>query len=269
MRISNKEADELGRRLRRQVIEIGYRCGTEGAHFGGTLSLIELMISLYKNVIPETSNHEDHDKVIMSKGHGVLAQYLLMGEVGLLSKDEVLRFKQDYSVCSAHPSRNLTHNIEYSSGSLGQGLSLGLGVALARKSSNKTGKVFVILGDGECDEGNIWEAAGSAAQYNTDNLVAIIDKNEIQYDAPTDSVMNLRDMKAKFHSFGWDSEDVDGHDVEQISNVLLKNRDKPFALIAHTIKGKGISFMEGKPEWHHKILSEELFHLAMKELNDD
>lgn len=264
-----KSLQMLAQLLRKRAIDIGYNCGNEGAHFGGTLSLIEIMIALYKEIIPKDKSIGANDKVILSKGHGVLAQYLLMENVGLLGQDKVDDFKKDFAVCAAHPSRDLKNNIEFSAGSLGQGLSLGFGIALARKKNNDAGKIFVILGDGECDEGSIWEAVGSAAQYKTDNLIAIIDKNGFQYNSSTDEVMNLRNMKKKFEAFGWNAEEVDGHNIEALVDVLREKHDKPFAVIAHTIKGKGISFMENQPEWHHKVLTKELYYRAMTELKKE
>jgi len=265
-KLNELKLKSLALELRKRVIEIGFNCGSEGAHFGGTLSLIEIMIALYKNVIPYDQDVGYSDKIIISKGHGVLAQYLLMENTGLLTKDEVDHFKEDFAVCAAHPSRDLEHYIDYSSGSLGQGLSLGFGIALARKRSNMFGRIFVILGDGECDEGSVWESVASAAHYQTENLVAIIDKNEIQYDGFTDSVLNLGNLNRKFTSFGWDAVDVDGHNIKEVTAVLNASHDKPLAIIAHTIKGKGISFMENKPEWHHKALTKNLYHQAKEEL---
>ncbi len=266
--MTDRELRQLALQMRKRVLEIGYGCGISGVHFGGTLSLIEIMIALYKNILPQDCEDKGESKVIMSKGHGILAQYLLMENTGVMDRELVDAFKQDFAICAAHPSRDLVHNIEFSSGSLGQGLSLGLGIVLARKRSSDLGRVYVILGDGECDEGSVWEAAAAAAHYHACNLVAIVDKNDIQYDGLTSDVLDMGDLSEKFRAFGWETLIIDGHDIGAVTEALQVRCRQPLAIIAHTVKGKGISFMEGKPEWHHKALTETLFKEAMQELQE-
>lgn len=266
--MTDRDLRQLALHIRKRVLEIGYGCGTSGAHFGGTLSLVEIVVALYKNILPQDCENKGKSKVIMSKGHGILAQYLLMENAGLLDRELLNAFKKDFAICAAHPSRDLVYNIEFSSGSLGQGLSLGLGIALAKQRSSDLGRVYVILGDGECDEGSVWEAAAAAAHYHACNLVAIVDKNDIQYDGLTSDVLDMGDLPEKFRAFGWKTLVIDGHDIVAVTEALQVRCRQPLAIIAHTVKGKGISFMEGKPEWHHKALTETLFKEAMQELQD-
>ncbi len=250
---------------------MGLAAKSAGAHLGGSLSLVEVMAALYGDVMtfdPKKPNAEDRDRLIFSKGHGVMAQYVALKQIGLLTEEELLTYKATGSIVSAHPSIHQTRlGIDFASGSLGQGLSQGVGVALAlRKKANETSRVFVILGDGECDEGSIWEAAAAAAHYGLKNLVAIVDENQLQYDGPTDQVLNLTDLSAKWRAFGWDSVEVDGHNVEAITAALKTPHEKPFALIAKTIKGKGVSFMENVAAWHHGIVTQKIYDQAMAEL---
>ena len=189
---------------------------------------------------PKSPADETRDRFIFSKGHGVMAQYAAYRQIGLLTEEQILTYKQSGSVVTAHPSLNPDLGVEFSSGSLGQGLSQGVGVALAlKRKGNLDSRVFVLLGDGECDEGSVWEAAMAAASYRLDNLVAIVDKNGLQYDGDTEKVLALDDLAAKWSAFGWDAVDVDGHDVAKLLEAFSTRGDKPLAVIAHTVKGKG------------------------------
>ena len=256
---------EKANTMRREILDIGYKCGRKGIHFGGILSLVEMMLALYDEKILDLKN----DKVVLSKGHGALAQYIAMKDRGMLSEEDVSHYKEDYTLCSVHPSRNVSKGIDFSSGSLGQGLSLGCGIAMSKKRFRTGGRVYVILGDGECDEGSVWEAAMLAAQWKLDNLIAVIDANGIQYDGPTNEIINISNLTDRFRSFGWFAADVDGHDTEAIMERLCYKADSPMAIVAHTVKGKGISFMEGNPLWHNKNLTQEQYDLAMGELREN
>lgn len=262
--------EEQAKKIRKQIIEIGYNLGRSGMHFGPTLSLVEIMMALYETMSYNANqpDWEDRDRLILSKGHGVLAQYITMKQHGMLKNVPLESFKKDFELLSAHPSRHPEIGIDFSSGSLGQGLSLGLGSAIALKKKCRSARVFVVLGDGECDEGSVWEAVMAAAQYNTSNLIAVIDLNGFQYDGPTSNIINLKSLREKFMAFGWDAEDVDGHDVEKMKTALDSTHKHPFAIIAHTIKGKGISFMENDASWHNKALTQKLYEQAIQELGE-
>lgn len=259
------------RQMRMDILRMGFAAKSLGAHFGGSLSAVEILTALYGWVMkfdPEHPADERRDRFIFSKGHGVMAQYAALKQLGLLTEDQLLAYKKTDSVVSAHPSMNSALGIEFSSGSLGQGLSQGVGVALAlRLKGNASSRVFVLLGDGECDEGSIWEAAMSAASYKLGNLVAIIDKNGLQYDGDTEEVLALDDLSAKWRAFGWEAADVDGHDVDALVAALEAKSGRPLAVIAHTVKGKGVSFMENAAQWHHAILTQKFYDQAMDELN--
>lgn len=258
------------REMRSDLLHMALAAKNQGAHLGGSLSLVEIMAALYDGVMnfdAKNPTAKNRDRLILSKGHGVMAQYAALKQTGLLTANDLLTYKADETKAPAHPSLNLQAGIEFSSGSLGQGLSLGVGTALALKRKNNTAsRVFVILGDGECDEGSIWEAAMTAAHYRLDNLVAIIDRNHLQYDGNTETVLPLEDFSAKWRSFGWNVAECDGHSVKEITAALSGKQDKPFALIANTVKGKGVSFMENMPQWHNGVLTQKLFEQAMAEV---
>lgn len=257
--------------MRLDLLEMGKAAGMRGIHLGGSLSLVEIMAALYgvvMNFNPKAPDSPERDRLILSKGHGLPAQHAALKQLGVFTKEQLLTYKQDTSLVSVHPSRNLKLGIEYSSGSLGQGLSIGVGVAFALKKQGKTApKVFVILGDGECDEGQVWEAAMSASQFRLDNLVAIIDRNRLQSDRNTEEVIALDDFKAKWTSFGWNAVECDGHDLNALTNALQKPHHGPLTVIANTVKGKGISFMENNPAWHNSTLTAKLYDEAMQEVS--
>jgi len=255
--------------IRMRIIDMAHNAGHTGAHLGGSLSLVEIMSALYCGVMnfdPRNPIAENRDRLILSKGHGGAAQYATLYEIGILSDSDILTFKCDDSVLGTHPAINANIGIEFSSGSLGQGLSLGVGVALAlKRRGNETSRVFVILGDGECNEGQIWEAAMSAAHFRLDNIVAVIDRNSLQNDGKTENIMPLEPFADKWAAFGFDTVSVDGHSVEQLFGALSKKSDKPLAVIAKTVKGKGVSFAENAVEWHNGVLTDALYKQAVSE----
>ena len=258
------------REMRKDILKMALAAKREGGHLGGSLSAVEILAALYGGAMrfdPKSPADETRDRFIFSKGHGVMSQYAAYRQIGLLTEEQVLTYKQSGSVVTAHPSLNPDLGVEFSSGSLGQGLSQGVGVALAlKRKSNFDSRVFVLLGDGECDEGSVWEAAMAAASYRLDNLVAIVDKNGLQYDGDTEKVLALDDLATKWKAFGWNAIDVDGHDVSRLQEGLSRKGEKPLAVIAHTVKGKGVSFMENVPAWHHSILTQRQFAQALAEL---
>ena len=258
------------REMRKDILKMALAAKREGGHLGGSLSAVEILAALYGGAMrfdPKSPADETRDRFIFSKGHGVMAQYAAYRQIGLLTEEQILTYKQSGSVVTAHPSLNPDLGVEFSSGSLGQGLSQGVGVALAlKRKGNFESRVFVLLGDGECDEGSVWEAAMAAASYRLDNLVAIVDKNGLQYDGDTEKVLDLGNLAAKWSAFGWDAVDVDGHDVSRLQEGLSRKGEKPLAVIAHTVKGKGVSFMEDVPAWHHGVVTQKIYDQAMAEL---
>lgn len=261
---------QISHAIRRDILEMGFFCGVNGAHFGGSLSLVEIMAVLYSQIMnlnAATPAEALRDRLILSKGHGVMAQYAALRQVGVLDAEALHSFKQNDSKLSAHPAINLEMGIEFSSGSLGQGLSLGVGSALAlQMKGNTSSRVYVVLGDGECGEGAIWEAALSASRYGLRNLVAIIDRNRLQYDGDTEMILPLENFAEKWKAFGWDVANCNGHDEEQLVVVLSESHQKPFVLIADTVKGKGVSFMENSPQWHNGVLTKSMYETALSEL---
>ena len=259
---------------RKLILQLTYNMGNIGAHIGGGLSLVEILVVLYSlvmNLDKTNPRCENRDRLILSKGHGTLALYTAMYISGFISYDELFTYKGNGSIFSAHPHINQDKLIEFSSGSLGQGLSIGVGVALALKlKGNFDSKVFVVLGDGECNEGQIWEAAESASHFNLNNLIVIIDNNHLQYDGSIKNIMSNEPFDKKWESFGFDVQLIDGHNIVDIYNSLNHIDDcKPRCIIANTIKGKGISFIENNALWHNHSLNKEQFDNAYKELELD
>lgn len=254
--------------MRKDIIRMTYSVGNTGAHIGGSLSMVEIMAALYLgcNVIDKDNVQSySRGRVILSKGHGVLAQYAALKQVGIITDEELMTFKKPETRLYAHPSMNVTIGIEFSSGSLGMGLSQGVGTALALKRKHKNAQTYVVLGDGECDEGSVWEAAMSASSYSLDNITAIIDENQLQYDGNTDEIMKIAPMKEKWEAFGWNAVCVNGHSVSELLDVLKMKSDKPKVIIARTIKGNGVSFMENDPKWHNGRLTKEQYEKALSE----
>ena len=268
--MSDQNILSICKEMRRKILDISYTCN-QSAHLGGGLSMVEVMAVLYGRVLRFKVGHprwEGRDRFILSKGHGVLGYFPALLVAGIISEDIFKTFKKNESDLIAHPVMNLDLGIESSNGSLGQGLSMGVGIALAAKKKKSDFKVYVYMGDGECNEGSVWEAVMSAAQLGLDNLTAVVDYNKLQSDGDSRQIMDLADLAGKFKSFGWDVHEIDGHDIAQIVNAfeapLISGR--PRILVAHTVKGKGISFMENNNEWHHNRLTKANYELALAEL---
>lgn len=264
------EIQSMAKTMRHKILEISHTCN-QSAHLGGGLSMVEVMAVLYGRVLRFKVGHprwEGRDRFILSKGHGVLGYFPALLVAGIISEDIFKTFKKNESDLIAHPVMNLDLGIESSNGSLGQGLSMGVGIAVAAKKKKSDFKVFVYMGDGECNEGSVWEAVMSAAQLGLDNLTAVVDYNKLQSDGDSRQIMDLADLAGKFKLFGWDVHEIDGHDIAQIVNSfeapLISGR--PRILVAHTVKGKGISFMENNNEWHHNRLTKANYELALAEL---
>ena len=263
----------LAKKMRISAIEMGHAAGRKGAHFGGGLSCIEILACLYggiMNIDPHNPTRDNRDVFILSKAHGVLALYTALAHTGFFPLDDLNTFERNESELSGHPVMNIERGIEISGGSLGMGFSQGVGIALGCRRRHFDNHVFVLLGDGECDEGSNWEAAMAAAHFKLDSLIVIVDNNKLQYDGRPAEVMNLLSLEDKFLSFGFDVREVDGHDTTSLSNALRSatndRNQKPKAIIADTVKGKGVSFMENQPAWHHGVLSEKQYQQAMSEV---
>lgn len=250
---------------------MAYKSGKNGSHVGGGLSAIEIFAALFGGVMKFDVNnpdYEERDRLVVSKGHCVLAYYSALNAVGFMSQEDLDGFEVDGQHLHGHAFRNIEKGIEFSGGSLSMGMSFAVGQALACKKKNLNNRIFTIVGDGECDEGLIWESAMAASNYKLNNFVVIIDCNKLQYDGLTTEVMNNSSLADKFKAFGFDAIEVDGHDVDELTKALSTQGDKPLCVVAHTIKGKGVSFAEGQREWHHHTLPEDEYNQARKEVED-
>jgi transketolase len=268
--MSFDDIEVMAKDMRHKILEISHTCNLS-AHLGGGLSMVELMAVLYGHVLRFDKTNprwEGRDRFILSKGHGVLGYFSALLAAGIIDEATYKTFQTNGSDLIAHPVMNLDLGIESSNGSLGQGLSMGVGIALAAKKRQKEFRVYVYMGDGECNEGSVWEATMSAAQLQLDNLTAIIDYNKLQSDGDARSIMDLADLAGKYAMFGWDVREINGHDIGQIVAAFDAPREAgmPRVLIAHTVKGKGITFMENNNEWHHNRLTKANYELALAEL---
>ena len=266
-----RELESLCGKLRIELIEQLFKIQT--GHPGGSLSSTEILVTLYfnaMNVKPEDPNWADRDRFVLSKGHGAPMLYLVLAEKGFFPKEELKTLRQINSILQGHPCAHLTPGVEASSGPLGLGVSAATGMAATAKLDGKDWKTYVLLGDGEIQEGIVWEAAQSASKFKLDNLIAILDWNGVQLDGLVENVMPSGDIAGKWAAFGWRVLSTDGHDLECLdkSIELAKNGDgRPTIILAKTTKGKGISFMEGQNKWHGAPIDEESYRIAIKELN--
>ncbi|HHW18732.1 MAG TPA: transketolase [Firmicutes bacterium] len=269
-----REIEGRARAIRRHIIEMVGKAGS--GHPGGSLSSSDILATLYfggfLRLKPEDPLWPERDRFILSKGHAAPALYAALAERGFFGKDVLLTLREFGSILQGHPDCRKTPGVEVSTGSLGQGLSMGVGMALAGKLDGKGYRVWVLLGDGECQEGQVWEAAMAASHYRLDNLTAIVDHNHLQIDGRIEEVMSPEPIAQKFSAFGWEVFEANGHDIQNLVNVFRKAatvRGKPSAVIADTVKGRGVSFMENQKEWHGKAPKGEELERALKELSGD
>lgn len=263
--MTNEDIHRHAQSCRRIAIEMAYRCGTN-AHLGGGLSLIDVLAVLYGDVMKPS------DKFVLSKGHGVLGLYTVLAEFGRMPRKLLETFQQDGSALVAHPVMNDAIGIESSSGSLGQGISFAVGLALAAKKKQRDYNTYVVCGNGEANEGSVWEAAMSAVHFGLDNFILVIDNNHLQSDGASKSIMDVSGRyTSMLKAVGFDTVEVNGHDVAALREVFAAERrpGMPRAVVANTIKGKGISFMENNNDWHHNRLTESQYEAAMAELEAD
>lgn len=249
------QLDERSRHLRRQIVRVLDRGGR--GHLGTSLSLVEVLRVLFDSVLrydPKNPKWPGRDRFILSKGHGCITLYVLLQEKGFFPEDELWKFCRFDGILGGHPDPKVP-GIEFSTGSLGHGLPVGVGMALAAKRRKSAHRVFAVLGDGECNEGSVWEAAMSAAKHKLDNLVVMVDYNKQQSYGSTYEVLDLEPFAAKWEAFGFATREVDGHDVAALERTLAAlpfQAGRPSAIICHTVKGKGVSFAENNMKWHHK-----------------
>ncbi len=255
--------EEIAKQVRKDILFEIYNA--QSGHPGGALSCTDILVAIYFKLINEG------DKVILSKGHASAALYAVLAEKGFFEREELKTFRKLGSRLQGHPSLHKIPGVDAPSGSLGQGLSIANGIALSFKLNKKENYVYCILGDGEIEEGQVWEAAMSSCHYNLNNVIAFLDYNKLQIDGSNDEVMKVAPVKEKFESFGWYVREIDGHNFKEIISAVenAKKQDKPIMIIANTIKGKGVSFMENNVSWHGKAPNDEEYKRAMEELEVD
>jgi transketolase len=262
--------EKKARQIRRHIV---YQVGEAGSgHPGGALSAVEIFTSLYFEVMrinPKEPKWTGRDYFILSKGHASAVYYAALAERGYFPVAELANYKKPWGKLPGHPDMNKVIGADMTTGSLGQGLSVAVGLAISVKYDQKDNRVYVVMGDGEIQEGQVWEAAMAAAHYKLDNITAFIDRNGLQIDGDTEKIMGVEPLREKWQSFGWNVLEIDGHNFIEILDAIDKakqTKGKPAVIIAKTVKGKGVSYMEGKAEWHGKAPAGELYQQAMLEL---
>lgn len=269
--MNKQELTNISKEIRKEIVEMVYQAGS--GHPGGALSITDILTYLYfekMNVNPKDPKDADRDRLVLSKGHCCAALYACLAEKGFIPKEDLKGFRQADSYLEGHPDMKKIPGVDMSAGSLGQGLSVSNGMALAGKLDQKDYRVYCILGDGEIEEGQVWEAAMSSSHYKLDNLCVIVDYNNLQIDGTIEQVMNSKPIDKKFESFGFHVIVIDGNDFDEIEKAFFEAEEvkgKPTAIIAKTIKGKGVSFMENKVEWHGKAPNEEEYKTALQEIS--
>ena len=265
------EREEKAKNLRGKLIKLigDTNCG----HLGGSLSIVEILVSLYYKYMkfdPQRPDNPESDTLILSKGHASSILYLILADMGFFKKEELYNYGHPYSILQSHPNLN-TPGVKFPSGSLGQGLSGALGLALAHKRLNRDAIIYTILGDGELNEGQIWEAVMAIAHYQLDNIIALVDANGIQLDGRVDNIMKMPALDQLFAHYGWYSQTIDGHNFTEIDEALgnsLFKKERPSVIICKTIKGKGISFMEDSIDFHGGFDNNDHYNCALDEVGN-
>ncbi len=263
----------LKKNLLRNIIDAAFYAGASSAHIGGALSSVDIVATLFSNfakITPKNFKNIERDYFILSKGHACLVYYAVLVEMGFFSKEELKTFEKTDSFLLGHPVINQKFGIDFSTGSLGMGLSIGVGLAIALKKKKVVDKnIYVLIGDGECNEGSIWEAIMCANHYKLDNLTIIIDRNNLQQTGSNDEIMSLGELSKKFLSFGCKTNNIDGHNLNELfSSFSERTNEKPKAIIANTVKGKGLSFAENNNKFHHTVLTKTLYDKAIEEIQN-
>lgn len=267
-----RELETMAKAVRSDIVTMTNKAGS--GHPGGSLSAADLLVGLYfggqMRVDPANPDWEDRDRFILSKGHVAPVIYSVLARKGFFPVEELWTLRKFGSILQGHPHKESTPGLDCSSGSLGQGLSVANGIAIAMKKQGKEAHVYCMIGDGELDEGQIWEAVMTAAQHKLDNVCAIVDYNHVQLDGTTDEIKDMGDLTQKWHDFGWNVVELDGHDMKQVLNAFemaSSFKGKPTVLIANTVKGKGVSFMENDCNWHGTAPNAEQLQQALAEIN--
>tara|TARA_B100000767_G_scaffold192336_1_gene179503 strand:- start:1428 stop:2255 length:828 start_codon:yes stop_codon:yes gene_type:complete len=266
-----KKIEAFSKQIRKKILDLSFYAGSSSSHFGGALSSADIVAVLFGSIMNFNKNNfqnSNRDRFILSKGHGCMVHYAALNVLGIIP-DEILKtFEKDESDLLGHPVKNSKYGIDFSTGSLGMGLSIGIGLALAFKRKRMENRVFVIVGDGECNEGSIWESALCAPNLNLNNLTVIVDHNNFQQTGSNKEIMDVSNLEKKWSSFNWKTHSVNGHEISEITKILNNHDEKfPQAIIANTIKGKGFSFSENNNDWHHKVMTKKNYDEALKELN--
>ena len=261
--MSTTDIKNLAYNIRKDVLDMTFHARANGGHIGGAFSATDILAVLYGKVMKE------NDKFILSKGHVALAHYAVLAECGFFEKEKLLTFEDSGSTLTTHEIMNAEQGIELSGGSLGYGISIGSGMALTNKQKNIDSHIYILTGDGECNEGSIWEGTLSAAKLGLDNITVIVDHNKQQLDGYTSDIMPMDNIGERFRGFGWNVVNCDGHDIDEIEkNLLARCEGKPTAVIAETVKGKGVASLEGRPDNHHIRLTEEDYLHFVDELGN-
>lgn len=273
MKKSVAELKKIAQDLRKKAVTMIYEA--QSGHPGGSLSAADFVTACYfyeMKLDPKDPKWEDRDRFVLSKGHVCPIQYAALGTIGYISEEDLHTLRQEGSKLQGHPHMKKCPGIDISTGSLGQGLACAVGMGIAAKNDGKDYRVFTVLGDGECQEGEIWEAAQTANKYKLDNLIVFVDNNNLQIDGTTDEVMPNINLGKKFEAFGFEVYEINGHDMEEIVRTLdvirMRKDGKPKCIFAHTVKGKGVSYMENSCSWHGVAPNKEEYEQAMKELEE-
>jgi transketolase len=265
-----RKLDEISSKIRLKVLDVVYK--TPGGHIGGSYSVTDILVSLYFNTMkhdPKRPEWSDRDYLILSKGHCCLALYSVLEEYGYFNEEYLQSYCHNGGLLGGHPKKGDAPGIEATTGSLGHGLSIGAGIALSHKIKGKSNRIFVVMGDGEMNEGSVWEALMFAPQQKLNNLTVIIDNNKLESLDLTNNILSIEPLEERLASFGWDVRRVDGHNHSELVKSLNNSKEgchKPIAIIADTVKGKGVSFMENIAMWHHRKIKPEEYEVALKEL---
>lgn len=257
------------REIKKTILQMVHKANV--SHVGAALSIVDIIYILYSkvaNISKENINNPNRDVVVLSKGHASVALYSTLYHLGYIDKYQVDNYSMENGSLPCHIDKDKSPFLEVSTGSLGHGASVATGMALAKKIDKLDGQVYVICGDGECNEGSVWESIMFASTHKINNLTMIVDYNKLQAFGKTNDVINQSNLAERFKAFGFDTKEIDGHNFDEITSALKYRSDKPIAIIAHTVKGKGVSFMENRLEWHYKSPNEEQLKLAISEIEE-
>jgi transketolase len=265
-----KRLQDMARRNRERIVEITEKCG--GGHVGGALSQTDILVALYykyMKIDPKNPNWPERDRFVLSKGHGGIGYAALLGDLGYFNREDLKDFNKMHSPFGMHLDCLKVRGVDASTGSLGHGLGIAVGMAIGARLQGMKWHTYCLVGDGECNEGSIWEAAMSASHYKLSNLITIVDRNGFMMDGPTEQVMALEPFADKWRAFGFKVLEINGHDFDQISDAIeqsLAEKETPVVIIAKTVKGKGVDFMENKASWHYAVLDSEMATKALESI---